>query len=392
LITPSIQGLELAAVHLNTYMKASVTVIIPAGREDPKPCWLRTHPNGNLVIVELLRLLDLTDVHHVIVATTTSHVERWCAGSTAALEQFVQNRLPAHVRFEIFMCSRPTAHAADTVATVIRSKGVSGPLFIKDQDGSFAHKVQCGNYVVGMRVTESCQIDALPTKSFIEATGSLLSSIHEKKIVSDMICVGGYGFESSADFLTSLEHVEALHRTAKTVLEDVSSLPPIRIFISHVVQQQLLLEGKVFAVDLTDAFFDWKTDDGWRRFCKSYRNVEVSLEGVLFINERAKRDVVSAYLDEPDMEPISANIAYLRHLDRSRTHITLRTSRAESSRRHLERLLAEHGVPYDCLICSSLHATTFVVGAYGEDVPHPSSVSHAFPEGAPQLGQVLHFH
>jgi hypothetical protein len=396
------------------------TMIIPAARDgygdSHKPCWLRDHPAGQLVIHHLLRSLDLMLVSRVIIATTTAHVERWLNGDPSRLVANLRAHMvvPSSTEVVVLPLSRETTSAADTVACAIRQCNVEGSIFIKDQDGSFVHRVVPGaDYVVGLRLSETSEVENLPSKSFLLTTGALLSNIVEKRVVSDTICVGGYAFQKASDFLETLALVEAVHdrvlknlsignrevapvATSAPVQVDnattTASPAPQRIFLSHMVQYQMLHQHRVFSVELSHVFNDWKTEEAWRRFAQRYRNVEVTLEGVLFVSGNAE-DVVGN-VEGVHVKPVDANIAYLRCLPRDRTHITVRSSRPSADEARVRALLSECNVPYDVLVLNSFSATTFLVSAYGTDghPSHPSSIAYCIPETSrQQLGSVLHF-
>lgn len=412
---------------------AMCTVIIPAARDGPtgKPCWLQQHPAGRLAIHHMLASLDLTSVSRVILVTHIRHIQQWLNGDTQAMTQHLNGDarvVPSTCTIELLPLEYETSSAAATVAYAIRERNITGSIFVKDQDGSFDHRVVPGhNYVVGLRLTEATEVDSIPSKSFIVATGALLSTIVEKQIVSDIIGVGGYAFQDAADFLATLQRVEevqaravsnlrgssnrfitgatesdvqAVHCASASASSSACTTPNggrqsrhHRLFMSHIVQYQMLHERKVFGVDLCSSFCDWKTAEAWRQFVSRYRNVEVSLEGVLFLPSRPD-DVLSNLLDSNDSKtPVMANIQYLQSLPRGRTKITVRTSRPPSMSAETVQLLRTHGVPFDDLIYSSLSATTYLVTSHrGDGVPHPSSVGYSVPESlGGQLGSVLHF-
>ncbi|CUE75758.1 Hypothetical protein, putative [Bodo saltans] len=388
----------------------SATVIIPAARDgygpSGKPCWLREHPAGLLVIHHLLSSLDLALVPRVIIATTAAHVQRWLKGDPTSLVAHLKSSgvVPASTEVVVLPIEQETSSAADTVACAIRQCNVEGSIFIKDQDGCFRHRVVPGaDYVVGLRLTENCEVENLPSKSFLLTTGALLSNIVEKRVVSDVICVGGYAFQQASGFLESLAAVERIHERVAQNLNIGSSssstsaqsaaAQPHRIFLSHLVQYQMLHQGKVFSVELSQTFSDWKSDAAWRRYVQRFRNVEVTIEGVLFSSQDSND--VMGNIGTANWKPVEANIEYLRSLPIDRTHITLRSSRPVADEQKIRALLEASKVPFNNLILSSFSSTTFLVTAYsadGDHTSHPSGVAYNIPESSrQQLGSVLHF-
>ena len=60
----------------------TVSLIIPcagkSSRFSGKPKWLRTCPNGNLMIQECIKGLNLTNVEHIYITFLKEHYDRYC--------------------------------------------------------------------------------------------------------------------------------------------------------------------------------------------------------------------------------------------------------------------------------------------------------------------------
>ena len=346
--------------------------------------------------------------------------------------------------------------APETVAIAIERAGVTGPIFVKDSDGSFVHKIEEGDYVCGLCISDalataaasaaasngsgmmgdSCggpllgnrmagstssvgglfaapatsssaallpplpestdgaiSMACLLSKSFIERTGVLLTNLVEKKLVSDTIAVGGYGFRSAADFVTAAAKAEAIKKKITHALTAEAS-SGTRVFVSNVVQQ-MLFDNVAFSVSLTrSSLSDWKTERGWRAYVGSFRNIVASLEGDLFSPPPPTPAVVSggfgggssvvaSLLDVSCYVPNEARIDRLVDLKAafgSRLTIVI-TSRALpspasassargggggiSSEAKVRRLLEEHGVPFDSLVLGVPTAQTDLLLAGG---------------------------
>lgn len=366
----------------------SVHVVIPAAvdgpRPDGRPTWMLTHPRGHFVIAEVVSLLDLAHVGSVTLGVKRKHIDEFCKGDVDAITNKIRSQLPPATAalFRIHVLGTETTSAPHTVVEMIRGCHIQGAIFVKDCDGSFSHKVTAANVVVGLKVTpqNAQHVENLPSKSFLVHNNGIVSSIHEKKMVSDVFCVGGYGFDSAQSFVDAFEAVEK----TKTVAESALGAK-VKMFTSHIIQEQQL-HGKVFSVSFTPSFEDWKTENGWRRYTHEHLNAIVQLEGVLFaVPEKC------ALISINDYSPVAGNIAYLQELFRThKVHIVITSTQPEAERTVVTALLAKHDVPHDSLMMGMMGCTTAMVGAYGGVVEHPSVVSYSVPNGNAQLGTLLH--
>jgi hypothetical protein len=378
----------------------TVTLIIPAARDsaDGRPTWLRVHPlTSEILLISILRALDLTRVRRVLLVVKQDHIDRFFEGRKGDLEDYVMaegTRLPpSTVSFEVVILQSETSSGPETVLRAIQQQGVEGPIFVKDSDGSFDHQIDAGNYVVGYKVTGSPDelIHSLPQKSFLGATGHVLTVIQEKQMISDIISVGGYAFESAAQFAAAYAAVTKIHHDAELCLRGVSGHAVPRMFLSHIVQSMMLSNNSVFGVSYCSGFDDWKSEAAWRSFLARFQNVVLQLEGVLVTAVEGTSIVKLAGGAVEAFSPVTQNIAYVRNLFKAgHSRIVIASSRPEAQRRSVERLLESYGVPYHVLLLGQMGSTTFVVSSYGNGQPHPSSVSYCLPSGASQLGSILH--
>ena len=437
----------------------SVTVVIPAaaGRRDPKtgaalpPTWCLERPDGRLVIESVVRRLGLRQCSRVAVVVLESHVDAYCGGDVAALEAFLIKSIGAAVlgscRLVVLALKEPTSSAADTVRVAIERLNITGPLFVKDCDGAFAYDVTADNCVVTLRVTSenAASLHDLPSKSFAEECGGVLTNVVEKHIVNDLVCVGGYGFASVADFSRALRAVEdSAARTAK------AGGAAGRIFTSHLVLF-LLMEGSVvFRVDRVNDFDDWKTAEAWRTNARQHRNIVITLEGVLvrpkttalaarireaaltatplvhsapppdaepspassFAAAAVATTATTTTVDDDDegpsprtasliaeFEPIDANIDALRRAavssssaggGQNKTQVVILSSRPEKARPAVIALLKALAIPCDALVLGSQVATTTIVTAHDAlMLPHPAATAFSVAHGTETLADLL---
>jgi hypothetical protein len=368
-----------------------VSVIIPAGRRHAPgskqlPTWLETRPDGALVIESIIGLLDFTNCGRIIVAANAADLATLdCADLERFLKQRAKN-LPTDATVTVHGVVKETRNALETVRCALEACNVTGPIFIKDCDGGFAHKIVAGNYVVALKLTSDNRqcVHDLPRMSFAEESDGVLTNVCEKQILSDLVCTGGYGFSDAGAYLRAEQLVEAGVRL---------DFEAAAIYLSHVVLR-MLLNDAVFTVSKVDRFEDWKTPAAWREKAASFRNYVIGLEGVLVrpsANALAARIAAKPFADrfEPIRENIDALHAVLRHTRENRTVIILSSER-EADRAGVEAFLKGANVPFDQLVLGVRSVPTTIVSAFdGTRCPYPSADAHSFLAGSGTLATIL---
>ena len=98
--------------------------------------------------------------------------------------------------------------------------------------------------------------------------GNLLDII-EKKVRSDVICLGLYGFNKAEDF------VKAFRR-----LNDVS-YPISRLYISHVISYLIGYKGRVFHYISAVEYENWGDERLWKDMQRDYTLYFIDLDNIL---------------------------------------------------------------------------------------------------------------
>lgn len=358
---------------------ASVTLVVPAASAREDPAWSSFRPDGAITLVAVLKPLDVTNVSRVVVVVLKEHVDAKCGGDAAGLQDYLAAQLgfrsgggaaegeSGKPALQVVALEQPTTDAVQTVCEAITRCGIEGPLFVKDCDGAFPHKVAADDHVVVLPITSQSvtSLHDLPSKSFAYECGGILTNIVEKQIVSDLACVGGYGFASAAEFVAAQARVRATAELAKKSGSAVSG----SVFTSHVALQ-LLFEESVFRVVKVGSFEDWKTPAAWAANSKQYRNFVAHLDDGLVRPKvswlAAKiREQAGSYTALSELyEPVQENIDTLRHAVEGakgdRTIIL--SSHTEAQRAAIMSMLGDFGIPCDALVLgANARGTGFVL-------------------------------
>lgn len=357
----------------------SVTLIIPAASDltivgstgERLPVWLATRPDAVLTLCSVIQDLDLSAVGRIVIVVKRSHVDKFCKGKIDRITTAIVQNCPAVKanQLHFVQLEHDTNDAVETVCAAIDVLKITGPIYIKDCDGASPIKVTGENSVAVYRVSTATgnAVHNLPSKSFAETCGNIITNIKEKHIISDTICVGGYGFDSAATFVEAVAAVRSArdeHDSMATAQRDECGN---RVFVSHIVFHLIVSKGVVFVSQFVDRLEDWKSESGWRAFCATYRNVMVLFEGIL-AKRKDPADVTSelstASPVEQAFEPNTDVVQQLQKLHKSgRVRLTILSTRSADGRAELEALLRRWNVPFDAVLTSQFHVDNTLVVA-----------------------------
>ena len=115
-------------------------------------------------------------------------------------------------RVRVVIIDGLTEGPADTVYNIIQKANIdeNAKLFVKDCDSFFdLDKVETENFICTSNIADHEVLKKLSSKSFIiKNEQGIITSIIEKKVVSDTFCVGGYGFRSIRSYCNTFEQLK----------------------------------------------------------------------------------------------------------------------------------------------------------------------------------------
>ncbi|SVC44283.1 uncharacterized protein METZ01_LOCUS297137, partial [marine metagenome] len=109
-----------------------------------KPKWLLTNPNGNLMIFEAIKGLDLKKYNKIYIIALDEHLQEFKFKS-GIKRQFMQNDCGDKLEFVIL--KQRTTSQPETVAKAIIQANIKGKIYIKDSDNYFVESRQSGNFI-----------------------------------------------------------------------------------------------------------------------------------------------------------------------------------------------------------------------------------------------------
>jgi hypothetical protein len=326
-------------------------VILPCAgqstRFNGRPKWLLTHPTGHLMFQRaLLGIKNKHQIQQVVVVALKQHCEQFNLREPE-LEKAVRDVIGCGAR--LVQIENSSSHVESVLAGA-QNLSLLDSVLVKDCDNYWEGQYGGQNEIFGYRVQPDDDISRLQQKSFLVTSDDDLLAMTEKQITNGQIGVGGYGFVTTNE------------------LQRVLGLPQAQ----HVSQciNHSLAHGTRYRAQWVDNYEDYGTAVEWAAVRRSYRNLVVDLDGVLFRNS-------GRYFGKAlwgHAEPLWANLAFIKGLDRSKTHITIITARTEDFRAQTEAQLRVHQVPYDALVMGCYHAERVLINDYNPTTaPHPTA-------------------
>jgi hypothetical protein len=334
------------------------TLIIPAAGKSTrfksaKPKWMKTAPNGELMLVQSIHGIDKTNVQSMFIGVLREHIETHKL-NLSKLAQHIgeQGITPEFVVLDTSVSSQP-----GDVCQIIRAKNITGSIFIKDCDNYFEAAPKDINEVCTSRL--QANTNAI-NKSYValDKMGSL-SGIVEKMVIGDQFCCGGYSFIDAQKF-------DAHYQTVKSTKQ----INQGELYISHIIQS-MLLDGCKFRVQETTGYLDWGDLTAWNAYCSGFKTIFCDIDGCLVKN--------GGEMFDPEWgtaEALPNNIATInRFYDTGKVKVILTTARPSSIKTETEQQLSKFGVRYHFIVFDLPHARRFLVNDFAESNPYPSAVA-----------------
>jgi len=177
-------------------------------------------------------------------------------------------------KINVVILPKLTSGPAETINQALKQIGLTDSTFlVHDCDSVFDHtNLSTGNRICVDILDKHPTLRAPANKSYVEVNDQdiVLCTI-EKKIISDLFCVGGYQFASAIEYRAAFEELK------KSRLDE--------IYISSVVDH-MISNGSIFVADRIDNFIDLGTKEDWQRF-NDKPTIFCDIDGTLIKNQAA---------------------------------------------------------------------------------------------------------
>ena len=343
------------------------TLIIPcAGKSNRfpnmKPKWMLTHPDGQLMIEKAIKGLNLEIFDRIIITIVKPHDEKYEA--SLILSQVFKN----NKKIEICLLDDFTSSASETVFLTLEKMNVKGAFVIKDSDNCVYVKLPnpIVNSIAGYDLHKHPNISNIPGKSFLIVNEQgIINDIIEKRVVSNIICLGVYAFEDVELF-------------KNTYLELKDKNIQGEMFVSHVISYILSKNNASFLELEADNYDDWGTLQEWHKVQKDYRTYFVDVDGVLMKNcgKYGKRNWYN------NTEIIPENMEVIKQLQDNGAQIVITTSRTEELRDDLIKILDENGIKPYAILMGMNHSSRVIINDFAPTNPYPSGSAISLPRNS----------
>jgi hypothetical protein len=312
-----------------------------------RPKWMLTHPNGNFMLIEAIKGLNLKKFKTLYIIALKKQLDEF------KFKDGLENQLHniGIKNFKIIILEKETESQAETVYEGIKKGKINGSICIKDCDNFFNIETEDINFISTENLSSFKSINAA-NKSYIKINelGNIIN-IAEKQIISDSFCTGCYGFQCSNDFIKYFE-----------ILKNKKDL-----YISHIIYR-MILDNYIFKTIKCNNYIDWGTKKDWDDYKSQYKTIFIDLDGVLVKNS-------SEHFNPKwgETEIIKENVELIRNLYSSgKAHIIITTSRKSYLKKQIIKELKQKDIPYHKLILDLFHAKRFLINDFSDTNKYPS--------------------
>jgi hypothetical protein len=334
------------------------TLIIPcAGRStrfpDMKPKWMLTHPDGSIMVEKSMDGMPLEMFDRIIVTIVKEHADKYEARKI--LEQVFGK---SNQKVEILELDDFTSCQAETIYLTLLKKEVTGNFVVKDSDNRIVMPIFTNpDFVVGLDINKfNKEIFRLKAKSFLIVNEQgIVTDIIEKKIISENICLGVYGFSDTEKFIDAYKSL-------------LNNGLPGEIYLSHVVSYLIGSGKSAYSYIEAHDFEDWGTLVDWKNVQNNHSTYFIDIDGVMLKN-KGKYGVENWSNCLP---AIDENIAIIKQLHDKGAQIVFTTSRSESDLDGFKELINKAGIKVHSYVAGCNHAPRIIINDFAPTNPYPS--------------------
>lgn len=328
-------------------------VIIPcAGRSsrfpNTRPKFMLTMPDGRMMLQHAADtyIEKGYTVHFILVK---EHVEKYDA--EYAIRHVYGDKVFVHILDDF------TSGPAETIYQTIKHWNDT-PFIVNDCDSFFDYDIPTGGFVVYADLHDYPDIHNVAAKSFVIHEDGLVKNIIEKKISSEFICIGAYGFQSSNDFkfyynLLSLNN---------------------EVFLSHIIKR-MLEDDVIFHSIKGNNYIDCGTYDSFIDNMRNHCTIFCDIDGVIFKNQ--SHHFKNNYSNDP--VAIENAFQFLKRKVENGATIIFTTSRPEEYKEITEQAIRDAGIETFQVLYGLPHAPRLLINDVSATNPWPSASSINVP-------------
>ena len=342
-------------------MQNRVLIIPAAGKSsrfpNMRPKWMLTHPDGKTMIEKVVENVSKGEFDKIYITILDEHCEKYDA------DVFLDQAFAGYKGLEYIVIDSTNSPAETIYKTLVEADISNALITIKDSDGlvDMDYKQEYP-YVAGLKISPDSTIRQLQNKSFLEVNDSgYIKNIVEKKIISDIICVGVYSVYSN-DF--------------KRFYLELSEFCDDEIYVSDIVLSIITNTVSYITHIEAKSLVDWGTLEEWEKEKDKYQTYFCDIDGVI-VQNYAKYGVKNW---GNTTEFIESNVIKLLELQKSGSKIVLTSSRPEYSIKELiEKMVERYGFERMDFIADCTHSHRVVINDFAASNKYPSCSAVSIP-------------
>lgn len=338
-------------------------IVVPAAGKSSRfkgdsPKWMRTHPDGSLMIEKALKTFELKDFQIYIITTVEIN-------STFKIIEKLTQALP---NVKILLLEDSTNSSIETLFKGLEIIGESidlnAPLFIKDVDNVVEFDWTDFDFNMSSSVgvdLKTMTVSNITNKSFmIVNENHMIVDFIEKEVVSNVISVGTHYFKTAYEAL----------KTAQILLSEIKDNKE-ELYTSHLIAYNIY-SGIDYKLIKAKVYEDYGTQIEWNNVRDKFKTIFIDFDGTL-VENRGKYGIPNWY-NRTDIL-IKRNIEVVKKLYKKGSQIIITTSRSYSEKEYIKKLLEENEItPYE-IICGLNHSERIIINDYFDTNPYPTATS-----------------
>lgn len=249
------------------------TLIVPCAINqliDGELLGLKRHPLGKMIVHQCFYNLDPSRFDRIIIALNQKEEDAY------GIRERIVEELKEYANVQVIVLEEETSGPAETVYQAISKENVTGSLIIKDSTNfiKVSQDMYGKNFIAGINISSWPEdIHDIRRKSFIKVNEQAkVLDIIEKKVKSEIIGVGLYGFKEARDYTEAYEKLN-------------NSVHPLRsLYVSHIISYLIGVYGRVFHYIPVTEFEDWSSEKCWLDIQERYANYFLDLDEIFGIS------------------------------------------------------------------------------------------------------------
>ena len=271
----------------------------------------------------------------------------------------------------VVILPRLTSGPAETISQALKQIELNDTFLVHDCDSVFDHTtLSTGNRICVDSLDKHSTLRAPANKSYVEVNDQdiVLCTI-EKKIISDLFCVGGYQFASA------LEYQQAFTELKNSRLGE--------IYISSVIDH-MISKGAVFVADRINNFIDLGTKEDWQKF-NDKPTIFCDIDGTLIKNQAAFGK--NTYDTTPIV--LQNNVDILKKYLKDGAEIIFISARPKIWFKQTRDILDNLGFAECQLLVGLHHSSRILINDFAPSNPYPSAVAVNITRNSDTLNHFL---